>query len=60
MVIPMIDPKLSNNLCSLLPNKERYTLSVLMLIKDGYIVNYKINRSIIKVEKDIHMIRQWK
>ena len=47
----MLHPKLSNDLCSLKPNVDRYTVSVMMLIKDGQVINYRINRSIIKSKK---------
>jgi ribonuclease R len=47
-VIPMLPEKLSNNICSLLPNKDRLTYSVILeLTKRGKIENYEIKKSII-------------
>ncbi len=48
-VIPMLPEKLSNNICSLVPNKERLTYSVIaQLTKRGKIVDYQIKKSVIK------------
>lgn len=48
-VIPMLPPKLSNDLCSLNPNEEKLTLSCLMKInKSGKVIDYNINKTIIK------------
>lgn len=48
-VVPMLPEKLSDNLCSLRPNRDRLALSVDMEIsKDGDIVNYDIYESIIR------------
>ncbi len=47
-VIPMLPEKLSNNICSLVPNKDRLTYSVILeLTKRGKIENYEIKKSII-------------
>jgi ribonuclease R len=47
-VIPMLPEKLSNNICSLLPGKDRLTYSVLVEITPrGKINSYKIVKSII-------------
>ncbi len=47
-VIPMLPEILSNNLCSLVPNKDRFTFSVFAEITPtGGIVNHKIQKSII-------------
>lgn len=48
-VIPMLPPKLSNDLCSLNPDEEKLTLSCLMEIdKNGKVVAYDIQKTIIK------------
>ncbi|MFW6210721.1 MAG: ribonuclease R family protein [bacterium] len=48
-VIPMLPEKLSNNMCSLVEGKERYTFSIFMTIgKNGDIKSYEIKESIIK------------
>lgn len=48
-VIPMLPPVLSNGLCSLNPNVDRYTMTCEMLIdQQGTIKEYKVYPSIIK------------
>jgi len=48
-VIPMLPERISNDLCSLRPNEDRYAFSVLLeLTKKGEVKNYKITPSIIK------------
>ena len=48
-VVPMLPEKLSNELCSLQPNKRRRCLCIEMdFDKDGYIRCYKFHRGIIK------------
>jgi len=48
-VVPMLPEKLSNNICSLRPNRDRLTLSVDMEItKDGIITDYDIYESVIR------------
>ena len=45
-VIPMLPKELSDNLCSLLPNRVRLTFSVLICLDfDGNVVNFKIVKS---------------
>jgi ribonuclease R len=51
-VIPMLPEKLSNNICSLVPYKDRCTYSVIVeLTKRGKIINYKIEKSIINSKR---------
>ncbi len=48
-VIPMLPKALSNNICSLLENKVRLTLSCIMKINaNGEVVDYSIQESVIK------------
>ena len=49
MVLPMLPVQLSNGICSLNENQDRYTLSVEMKInKDGVVLEHKIYESVIK------------
>lgn len=51
-VIPMLPEKLSNNICSLVPNKDRLTYSVIVeLTKRGRVENYQIKKSIINSKR---------
>jgi ribonuclease R len=51
-VIPMLPEKLSNNICSLVPYKDRCTYSVIAEItKRGKIESYKIEKSIINSKR---------
>ncbi len=51
-VVPMLPEKLSNNLCSLMPNVDRLTYSCFVEITPrGIIKNYEIVRSIINSNK---------
>jgi ribonuclease R len=50
--LPMLPPALSENLCSLRPNVNRLTVSVLARIdSQGELLDYKIVRSVIKSNK---------
>ncbi|MEI6242323.1 MAG: ribonuclease R family protein [Chlamydiota bacterium] len=50
--VPMIPEKLSNDLCSLKPNVERLTVSVIVeLTPQGDVVHYQIYRSVIESKK---------
>ncbi len=52
MCIPMLPGALSENLCSLKPNVNRLTVSVLMSFDpQGILVNHRITRSVIKSAK---------
>lgn len=51
-VIPMLPHELSSHLCSLMPNVDRLTLSVLVeLDSSGDVVDYEITRSVIHSKK---------
>ncbi|TAL66862.1 MAG: ribonuclease R [Bacteroidetes bacterium] len=51
-VIPMLPEKLSNEICSLQPNKIRLAYSVFMeFTKSGVLRNYEIHESVIKSKK---------
>ena len=48
-VLPMLPTSLSNGMCSLNPNEDRFVLAVEMLISPaGKILDYKINKGIIR------------
>lgn len=54
-VLPMLPFKLSNDLCSLNPNTDRLTLSVLMKINpDGEVVEHQIFESVISSKAKLH------
>jgi len=51
-VIPMLPEKLSNNLCSLVPNKDRLAYSVIVEFdKEMKIQNYQIKKSVINSKR---------
>ncbi|MCB9210095.1 MAG: ribonuclease R [Ignavibacteriales bacterium] len=51
-VIPMLPEKLSNNICSLVPNKDRLTFSVIVeFAPNGEQINYQISKSIINSKR---------
>jgi ribonuclease R len=51
-VIPMLPEKLSNGICSLVPNEERLTYSVIAeLTVNGKLVDYQIKKTIIKSKR---------
>jgi ribonuclease R len=51
-VIPMLPEKLSNNICSLVPNKDRMTYSVIVeMSKGGKVENYQIKKTIINSKR---------
>lgn len=51
-VLPMLPENLSNNLCSLKPKVNRFTVSVLMeFSEEGELLNSRITKSIIKSQK---------
>ena len=48
-VIPMLPERLSNNLCSLRPQEDKLTYSVIMdVTHDGQVKNYRIVKSVIR------------
>lgn len=48
-VIPMLPERLSNGVCSLVPNEDRLTLSCIMTVNpDGTVKNYNISKSVIR------------
>jgi len=48
-VIPMLPERLSNNLCSLVPNKDRFTVTaILNFDRNGNLLRKKFTRSIIR------------
>lgn len=48
-VIPMLPERLSNDLCSLKPNKDRLAFSVIMeLTPEGYLEDYQIRETLIR------------
>ncbi len=50
--IPMLPEKLSNNLCSLVPNEDRLTFSVIFeLTSKGEVVNHQIAKTIINSKR---------
>ncbi|MCK9409072.1 MAG: ribonuclease R [Bacteriovoracaceae bacterium] len=51
-VIPMLPEKLSNNICSLVPNQDRLTYSVFMNVTDkGRVRKYEFARSVINSKR---------
>jgi len=51
-VVPMIPEVLSNNVCSLMPNRLRYAYSVLVEIDSNIIIhNYNVKETLIKSKK---------
>lgn len=51
-VIPMLPERLSNNICSLVPNKNRLTYSVIAeLSKRGKLVDYQIKKTVINSKR---------
>ena len=73
-VLPMLPIALSNGICSLNPNEDRFVLAVEMMISpDGKILDYKINKGIIRssyrmtykkvtaiLNGDVELTRQYK
>ncbi|MDZ7766748.1 MAG: ribonuclease R [Melioribacteraceae bacterium] len=51
-VIPMLPEKLSNQVCSLVPNEDRLTFSVMVeMTPRGKVENYKIGKSVINSKR---------
>ncbi|NJM96886.1 MAG: VacB/RNase II family 3'-5' exoribonuclease [Phormidesmis sp. RL_2_1] len=54
-VVPMLPPPLPNALCSLIPGKDRLTISVLITLDDdGQVLEYEIHPSVIQVEHKLN------
>ncbi len=54
-VIPMLPVELSNGICSLNPNEDRFAVSTIMEINhSGEIVNYRVTKSIIRSKKKMN------
>lgn len=49
--IPMLPFKLADDLCSLVPNKNRYAISIFMTISNGKVVDSIIKRTMIQNKK---------
>ena len=53
-VVPMLPPPIPNALCSLIPDKDRLAISLLITLDDdGQVMEYEIQPSIIKVEHQL-------
>ncbi|MEL6552008.1 MAG: ribonuclease R family protein [Cyanobacteria bacterium J06621_11] len=53
-VVPMLPPPIPNALCSLVPDKDRLAISLLITLDDdGQVMEYEIQPSIIKVEHQL-------
>ena len=51
-VIPMLPSKLSENICSLVPNKDRLAYSVLIKLDDtGKVLDYRIEKTVINSKR---------
>jgi ribonuclease R len=51
-VVPMLPEKLSNQICSLVPNEDRLTYSVIVEITSrGRIIDYSINKTVINSKR---------
>lgn len=51
-VVPMLPEKLSNDICSLRPDEDRFTFSIFMEInKHGDVLDYKLSKSVIKSKR---------
>ena len=54
-VVPMLPPPIPNALCSLVPNKDRLAISVLITLDDdGQVLEYEIQPSVIQVEHQLN------
>jgi len=50
--IPMLPEKLSNNICSLVPNEDRFTFSVIFELNEkGVVLNHQIAKTIINSKR---------
>lgn len=51
-VIPMLPSKLSENICSLVPNQDRLAYSVLVILdENGIVQNYRIEKTVINSKR---------
>ncbi|MEL7053119.1 MAG: ribonuclease R family protein [Cyanobacteria bacterium J06588_5] len=53
-VVPMLPPPIPNALCSLVPDKDRLTISLLITLDDdGQVIEYEIQPSVVRVEQKL-------
>ena len=48
LTVPMLPERLSNELCSLMPDQDRLAMSLFMDISDGAVVDHRLVRSVIR------------
>ncbi|MGB3300263.1 MAG: ribonuclease R family protein [Phormidesmis sp.] len=54
-VVPMLPPPIPNALCSLVPDKDRLAISVLITLDDdGQVIEYEIQPSVVQVEHQLN------
>jgi len=58
-VVPMLPEKLSNNLCSLVPNRDRYALSIFFTIEGTEIKSWRWSRTVINSNRRYSYEEVW-